>query len=136
VPNLAVNRPTSSPRQQRESPHLPPVYPLKEAAQRLNISAALLRRLVETGAIGHVRLGMGTQRVRVAFTEEQLVAFLESRTVPPQPRPHGGTGAWGRGRQARRVAARTPADGTAAEVAQRLLKAAIASGAVTEWRQP
>lgn len=56
-----------------------------EAAGVLGISRASLRSLTRAGAIGHVRLGLGTQRHRVGYTPAQLESFIQSRSVPAAP---------------------------------------------------
>lgn len=113
------------------------MYLPKDAAQRLSISAAMLRKLTDRGAIGHVRLGTGRQRQRVGYTEDQLAEFIAARTVPPanlepdgEPIP-----AW-RGldttRRRRRRPSPTPIE--AADVVDQLLRDAMASGSARAWR--
>jgi excisionase family DNA binding protein len=53
---------------------------VRTAAERLHISEATLRRMVENRQIAHIRLGSG--RGRVVFTQAHLDAYLQRRTVP------------------------------------------------------
>jgi hypothetical protein len=117
----------------------PTLYPLKEAAARLNMSTAMLRKLTDLGAIGHVRWGTGEQRARIGYTEAQLADFIASRTVPPSASGLApGRGARvGYARPTRPRGRRLSAPGAGPpDAASQLLKAAIAAGTVTEWKKP
>lgn len=105
----------------------------KEAAVRLQITTAMLRRLTERGAIGHVRLGTGQQRVRVGYTEQQLADFIAARTVPPAPIPSSITAATPTPRRRRPSG---PATQERSDVTDSLVKAAITSGRITAWGHP
>lgn len=119
-PSTTARDPIGAPRV-----HLP-----SEAAQRLNISTSMLRKLTLCGAIGHVRLGVGDQRHRIGYTEAQIVDFIAARTVPavevvPTPAPAVPV------KTAKRRATRGDPDARAA--ASRMLDKALAAGSVAEW---
>jgi excisionase family DNA binding protein len=61
-----------------------PVLTVKQVAARLQLSTAVVYRLAETGALGHVRIG---NVIRV--TEADLAAFL-ARAATGTPQPKGG----------------------------------------------
>ena len=109
----------------------------REAAGRLSITVALLRKLTDQGAIGHVRLGAGELRVRIGYTERQIEDFIRARTVPPAPPADAVSpvsAASGSRRRPRRRNSPAPTD--VSEVASTLVKAAIEAGRATEWRRP
>jgi excisionase family DNA binding protein len=60
------------------------VLTVKQVAARLQVSTAVVYRLAETGALGHVRIG---NVIRV--TEADLAAFL-ARAATGRPQPKGG----------------------------------------------
>lgn len=53
-------------------------------ADLLGISLAQLHNLTEAGAIGHVRIGLGTKRNHVGYLARHIDAFLASREVAPK----------------------------------------------------
>lgn len=109
----------------------------REAASRLSITPGLLRRLTDRGAIGHVRLGSGEQRVRIGYTERQISEFITARTVPAVPSSGLAETYAARPRPRRTGAHRTRrASADVSDVAAGLVNAALASGSVTEWRHP
>lgn len=57
------------------------------AAQLLGVSRSQLRKLTRAGAIGYVRLGTGSQRAHVGYTDAHLSAFLAARDVRPTSDP-------------------------------------------------
>jgi hypothetical protein len=113
-----------------------------EVAGMLGITRARLRALTRAGAIGHVRLGLGTQRQRVGYTPAQVEDFIQDRSMPAAPgaEPDVGEGsAPKRGRvpaadrrKPRQTARPTPYD--AREFATKLLQDALARGDVVEWK--
>ena len=102
----------------------------KEAAHRLSVTPAMLRKLTERGEIGHVRLGTGEQRCRVGYTESQITDFIAARTVHPAP-PADNQFEKAPARRRARRAARPRND--VSDVAAGLVKAAISSGLAAEW---
>lgn len=107
----------------------PRVALAREAAMRLSVSPSMLRKLTLAGEIGHVRLGTGSQRQRIGYTEAQIDQFIASRTVPAAPRSvaehdQGPV-------RSRRRAAATASDAGAA--ASTLIAAALKRGSVTQW---
>lgn len=113
-----------------------------EVAEALGISRASLRALTRAGAIGHVRLGLGTQRPRVGYTPAQVDDFIQARSVAAAPGagPDVAEGlasnrnrvpAAGR-RRPRQTARPTPYDPR--EFATKLLQDALARGDVVEWK--
>lgn len=54
-------------------------FNLRAAADRLGVNIWTLRRCVERGEIGHIRLGSG--RGRIFFTDRHLQDYLRERSV-------------------------------------------------------
>ena len=57
---------------------LPPLYTEEEAAKALGISIDTMRRERKAGNIGHTMIGG-----RPRYTEPQLIAYIDRKTVPP-----------------------------------------------------
>lgn len=107
----------------------PRVALAREAAMRLSVSPSMLRKLTFAGEIGHVRLGTGSQRQRIGYTEAQIDQFIASRTVPAAPRDAAEQDM--RPVRSRRRAKASADDAGAA--ASTLIHAALKRGSVSEW---
>lgn len=58
-----------------------PLLTIKQAAERLNISETLLRRLVWAGDISYIDLNKGGRQIMARFTEQHITEFLAGREV-------------------------------------------------------
>ncbi len=109
-------------------------------ANMLGISRASLRALTRAGAIGHVRLRLGTKRQRVGYTPARVEEFILSRSTPPKPRcqPEP-TRTENRDRPCTATGLRTARSKSGADryqartTAEQLLDAALARGDVVRW---
>jgi excisionase family DNA binding protein len=55
----------------------PQLLTVLEAAKRLGCSDDTIRNLVHAGRLACVRVGVGTKRARMHFTEADLAAYVE-----------------------------------------------------------
>lgn len=62
----------------------PQLLTVLQAAARLGVSDDTIRVLVAKGKLSCVRVGIGEQKSRIRFTEEQLAAYVarQTRTAP------------------------------------------------------
>lgn len=51
-------------------------YTIKEFAERLNISEKQARRIVESGEVGHLRIGR-----LIRITDSQIIAYEASKVI-------------------------------------------------------
>jgi excisionase family DNA binding protein len=58
-------------------PKIPPLFTVQQAAEKLNISPALMYRIVSHQEIEHIRVGIGRGAIR--FTEVQIDNYKNSR---------------------------------------------------------
>lgn len=54
---------------------------IRQAADRLNISEKLMRRLVWANEIGYIDINKGGRHIMARFTESHIEEFLRSREV-------------------------------------------------------
>ena len=54
---------------------------IRQAADRLNISIELMRRLVWANEIGYIDINKGGKQIMARFTEDHIEEFLRSREV-------------------------------------------------------
>lgn len=54
---------------------------IREAADRLNISEKLMRRLVWANEIGYIDINKGGRHIMARFTEGHIEEFLKEREV-------------------------------------------------------
>lgn len=54
---------------------------IREAAERLNISEKLMRRLVWANEIGYIDINKGGRHIMARFTEGHIEEFLKEREV-------------------------------------------------------
>lgn len=55
----------------------PQLLTVLQAAERLGVSDDTVRTLANTGKLSHVRVGIGTSKARMRFTEADLQAYIE-----------------------------------------------------------
>jgi len=54
---------------------------IREAADRLNISEKLMRRLVWANEIGYIDINRGGRHIMARFTESHIEEFLREREI-------------------------------------------------------
>lgn len=58
-----------------------PLLTIKEVAERLNISATLVRRMVWGGQISYIDINKGGRQIMCRFTEQHIEEFLRKREI-------------------------------------------------------
>jgi excisionase family DNA binding protein len=73
------------------------MFTVRQAAERLNCSVAIVYQLCGKRLLRHARIGLG--RGKIVIPEDAITEYLKSREVstvgptpPPLPRPAGGDG--------------------------------------------
>lgn len=59
---------------------------VREAAERLGVSADTVYGLCSAGKIAHARVGLGRGKIKIS--EEALAAYLTAASPPPKGPPH------------------------------------------------
>lgn len=65
-----------------EAPKQPPLLTIPEVAERLRVGRGFVYKLLNTGALEHVKIGVGG-RPRRRVSETQLAAYLEEAGQAP-----------------------------------------------------
>jgi len=58
-----------------------PLLTCVQAAERLGVSDDTVRILANAGKLAHVRVGIGTRKARIRFTEADLEAYIARNRV-------------------------------------------------------